>query len=110
MAGRAQERMNTSAAGLVEAEAASGYGGVSRAGGSLRAELCAKYLLFPVYMFDILHGDKQYHFAVNGQTGKVVGELPIDKSVSRRYFLVRAGIVAGAIMLVSILRYMMGWW
>ena len=25
------------------------------------------------------HGDKKYTFAVNGQTGKVVGKLPMNK-------------------------------
>ena len=36
----------------------------------------------------------KYHFAVNGQTGKVVGRLPVDKTTSLLYFLRRAGSAA----------------
>ena len=59
-------------------------------------------------MFDILHGGKSYHFAVNGQTGKVVGSLPTDGSVSLMYFLKRAGLVMAAGVAVSVISYFMG--
>ena len=59
-------------------------------------------------MFKIKYANKKYQFAVNGQTGKVVGSLPISKGVSRAYFLLRFGIVAGAIMLASLISYLVG--
>ena len=36
--------------------------------------------------------DKMYKFAVNGQTGKVVGEYHVDNSKKRKYFAKVAGI------------------
>ncbi len=37
------------------------------------------YALFPIWMLNTKYNDKMYQFAINGQTGKVSGELPIDK-------------------------------
>ena len=34
--------------------------------------------------------DRLYRFAVNGQTGKAVGELPVSKALSRLYFAGRS--------------------
>jgi hypothetical protein len=59
-------------------------------------------------MFDISHAGKNYHFAVNGQTGKVVGDLPDDSSVSSMYFLKRFGLVTGGLILFSVAKYMLG--
>ena len=38
-----------------------------------------EYVLLPVYVLNIKYKDKIYHFAYNGQTGKMVGEIPVDK-------------------------------
>ena len=45
-----------------------------------------RYSLFPVWMLNIKYLDKMYQFAINGQTGKVVGEYPIDNKKKWRYF------------------------
>lgn len=37
------------------------------------------YVLLPVWVLNIKFKDKIYHFAYNGQTGKMVGEIPVDK-------------------------------
>lgn len=37
------------------------------------------YVLLPVWVLNIKYKDKIYHFAMNGQTGKFVGEIPVDK-------------------------------
>ena len=42
----------------------------------------AAYVLFPVWLFNSEYNGKKYRYAVNGQTGKVVGELPISGSKS----------------------------
>ena len=39
-----------------------------------------KYVLLPVYVLNIKYKDKIYHFAMNGQTKKMVGEIPVSKS------------------------------
>ena len=45
-----------------------------------------KYVLLPVYLLNLKYKEKNYRFAVNGQTGKVVGELPISKFKSFLHF------------------------
>jgi len=107
VAERARRRMLSSAEDAV-ASTLTGYTGVTRAGGSLRAQLKARYMLLPVYLFSISHDGRDYSFAVNGQTGKVVGELPVSKSVSGRYFLVRMAIAAAAVAGAFFAKYMMG--
>ena len=44
------------------------------------AQTKTDYVLLPVYVLNIKYKDKIYHFAMNGQTGKMVGEIPVDKN------------------------------
>jgi DNA-directed RNA polymerase subunit RPC12/RpoP len=37
------------------------------------------YVLLPVWMLNIKYHDKCYIFAMNGQTGKMIGDIPVDK-------------------------------
>jgi len=41
------------------------------------------YVLLPVYLFSVVNLGKRYFFAVNGQTGKVAGNLPYEKQLKR---------------------------
>ena len=50
-----------------------------------------RYSLLPVWMLNIKYKDKMYKFAINGQTGKVVGEYPVDKNKKWKYFWKVAG-------------------
>ncbi len=55
------------------------------------------YALMPVWVLSTKYEDKMYMFCVNGQTGKVAGELPID---TKKLALWRIGLtVASAIPL-----------
>lgn len=47
----------------------------------------AKYALYPVWLMNTTWNDKKYVFAMNGQTGKIVGDMPMDK---RAYWKWRA--------------------
>lgn len=38
-----------------------------------------KYVLLPVYMVNVKYGGKMYTFAMNGQTGEFIGNIPINK-------------------------------
>lgn len=51
-----------------------------------------RYSLLPVWMLNIKYLDRFYQFAINGQTGKVVGEYPVDKGKKWKYFAKVAGI------------------
>lgn len=57
-----------------------------------------KYALFPVWLLTTKYKDKTYLFAMNGQTGKLVGDLPTDWG---RFFAWWGGVAAG----VSLLAY-----
>ena len=46
----------------------------------------AKYALYPVWLLNTTWQGKKYTFAMNGQTGKFVGNLPMDKGAFRRWF------------------------
>ena len=108
VAERAKERMNNSALSLARSQVSGSYSGVRAVGGKLQADLRARYLLFPVYLFKLTHRKNEYSFAVNGQTGKIVGSVPTDKKVSWQYFLIRAGIALGVVMLIFFVKYMLG--
>ena len=45
-----------------------------------------KYALLPVYLFSCSYEGQDYRYAMNGQTGKIIGDLPVSKSKSRKYF------------------------
>ena len=45
----------------------------------------AKYALYPVWLLNTTWKGNQYVFAMNGQTGKFVGNLPVDKSAATKW-------------------------
>lgn len=52
----------------------------------------AVYALYPVWLLNTTWNNKKYTFAMNGQTGKFVGDLPVDKSAATRWTLGLAAI------------------
>ena len=102
--------MEQTAKKRVNAKVGSQYTSISLNNYTLQATgIDVRYILLPVYIFSIKSGGNDYKFAVNGQTGKVVGELPIDGKVSRQYMLKKAAIPAAVVALYYILSYFMGW-
>ena len=55
------------------------------------------YALLPVWMLNTRWNDKDFLFAMNGQTGKMVGDLPVDKGRYWRMFLSVALPIAAAL-------------
>lgn len=51
----------------------------------------AKYALYPVWLLNTDWNGKKYTFAMNGQTGKMVGDLPVDK---KKYWLLTIAFMA----------------
>lgn len=47
----------------------------------------AKYALYPVWLLNTRWKDKKYTFAVNGQTGAIAGDLPLDKAAYWKWLL-----------------------
>jgi hypothetical protein len=44
------------------------------------------YVLLPVWMLISKYDGKDYLFAMNGQTGKIVGELPVSSKQAAKWF------------------------
>lgn len=65
----------------------------------------AQYAMYPVWLMTTKWNNKLYTFAMNGQTGKFVGNLPVDKSIAKKIFLKTAGIVAGIAFAIQSLIY-----
>ena len=45
----------------------------------------AKYALYPVWLLNTTWNGEKYTFAMNGQTGKLVGDLPVDKNAAQKW-------------------------
>lgn len=67
----------------------------------------AKYALYPVWLLNTTWNGKNYHFAMNGQTGRFVGDLPMDKSALTRWFLGIFGAVSAACFGISWLMWLL---
>jgi len=46
-----------------------------------------RYALLPVWLLNTTWNGEKYTFAMNGQTGKFVGDLPMDKDMYKRWLL-----------------------
>ena len=66
----------------------------------------AKYALYPVWILNTKWNGQTYTFAMNGQTGKLVGDLPMDKGLFRKWLFGVAGAVSAAAFALSYLL----WW
>ncbi len=81
-----------------------GYTGVTSANSNIRLyNGRAHYALLPVWILNTSWRGKNYQFAMNGQTGKFVGDLPTDKGAYWRYRLIYGGIVAAAAFALQML-------
>ena len=88
---QANQRMRTSAE-MALASTIRGYDGIALESMNMGLNNQAiKYCLLPVY---ILNTTYKYTFAMNGQTGKFVGDLPVDKGAYAMYFSIIFVIVA----------------
>ena len=59
-----------------------------------------EYVMLPVYMLNTFWKGKPYIFAMNGQTGKLVGDVPIDKGKWLTSFLIATAICSAIAYLV----------
>ena len=63
------------------------------------------YALMPVWLLSTRWKEQNYLFAMNGQTGKMVGNLPIDKGRQWGYFF---GTFAAAAVVINLLMGLLG--
>lgn len=62
------------------------------------------YALLPVWMLNTKYNGEIYTFAMNGQTGKFIGKLPIDKKNALLLFL---GVLVPVFIILTILFYVL---
>lgn len=62
-----------------------------------------KYALYPVWILNTTWNGQKYTFAMNGQTGKFVGNLPLDKAAYRKWLWGLTGGITAAGLLLSYL-------
>ena len=91
---RAANRMMTSAGEAFAAQERR-YSRVSIANNAMKIDQTSvRYALMPIYLLNCEYKGKKYQYAVNGQTGKVVGELPICRKKAAMFFFRAFGIAA----------------
>ena len=61
-----------------------------------------KYALYPVWLLNTTWQGKKYTFAMNGQTGQLIGDLPADNGAYWKYVAVRA-------VIIGIVLYILMW-
>ena len=67
----------------------------------------AKYALFPVWLLNTTWRGEKYVFAMNGQTGKFAGDLPVDNKGLCKFFgmmtLIWTAVIYGGSLLIKFL-------
>lgn len=94
---RANERIKTSTEELFSSTV-TGYNSVVTENSSIQLENgTAKYALYPVWLLNTSWDGKKYTFAMNAQTGKFVGDLPVDKKSFWRNVLGWGTVISAAV-------------
>jgi DNA-directed RNA polymerase subunit RPC12/RpoP len=67
----------------------------------------SKYALLPVWILNTTWKGQKYTFAMNGQTGKLVGDLPMDDGAYKKWLFGIAGAVGAAAFALSYLIWLL---
>ena len=59
--------------------------------------------MMPMWLLNVKYDNKNYKFAMNGQTGKFVGDLPVDKG---KMWGFGVGLFAGISGLLILIQYL----
>ena len=104
---RANERIKKSTESAFAATV-NGYNSLMPESSSVRlSKSTSKYALYPVWLLNTKWQDKTYTFAMNGQTGKFVGNLPMDKSAYNKWLFGLTGAIGAAVfILLTLLSFM----
>ncbi|MBQ4137145.1 MAG: hypothetical protein IJD67_03445 [Clostridia bacterium] len=103
---RANERIKTSIERVFE-RSVSGYTGVIAENTAVRlSNTNAKYALLPVWLLNTTWKGEKYYFAMNAQTGRFVGDLPLDKAAASKMQWSLTALIGAAAFLVSYLMWL----
>ena len=67
----------------------------------------ARYALYPVWILNTDWNGKKFTFAINGQTGKIAGDLPMDKGTFWKWLLGVSGAATAAAFAISYLMWLL---
>ena len=67
----------------------------------------ARYALYPVWILNTQWNGQTFTFGINGQTGKIAGDLPMDKHAFWSWMLGVAGAAAAAVFALSYLLWLL---
>ena len=105
--GRANERIKRSTEEAF-ASTVQGYTSVVPVSSNIKLQNGrARYALYPVWILNTKWNDQNFTFAINGQTGKIAGDLPMDKGAFRRWLFGLGGAVAAAAFALSYLFWLL---
>ena len=71
-------------------------------------EINRYYAMLPVWMVNVKYKDKMYTFAMNGQTGEFIGNIPLDVGKAFLYFFMIFGITFLGVIIGSLILYFLG--
>ena len=98
---RANERIRQTTERVIRQETCGEYSSVTLESSSIRFQNGrVRYVLLPAWILNTSWNGQNYQFAMNGQTGKFVGNLPMDKGAYWKYKLLYTGIFALISLLV----------
>lgn len=105
--GRANERVRNQIEDTME-KTVVGYSGVTCESSSIHLiNGETHYAMYPVWILNATWRGEQYTFAMNGQTGKFVGDLPLDKAIATKWlFGLGLGLTAVFTVVASLLQLM----
>jgi DNA-directed RNA polymerase subunit RPC12/RpoP len=102
---RARERLDKTA-GSIFRNTVTGHQSVSLVGSKVTVNETRLHLaLLPVWVLTTVWRGERFTFAMNGQTGRIVGDLPLDRAAYWRWFAIlasSAAVVAGAIAALAV--------
>lgn len=103
---RAEERIRSTAVSRL-AQTVSGYSSVTNVGSSVSSvSNDTHYALLPVWFLNTRYKDKTYSFAMNAQTGKFTGNLPISgKRTAALAVGLTGGITAALYLLATLFNF-----
>ncbi len=102
---RANQRIKNSADAVMRGTV-NGYSSLTTQYNSVQLKRgISKYALYPVWLLNTKYNGETYTFAMNGQTGKFVGNIPVDKGKLAGLF---CGVTAGLTVAVYVVGRLLG--
>jgi DNA-directed RNA polymerase subunit RPC12/RpoP len=105
--GRANERIKRSTEEAF-ASTVQGYSSVVPVSSNINLQNGrARYALYPVWILNTQWNGQKFTFGINGQTGKIAGDLPMDKGAFRRWLFGVSAAVTAAVFGLSYLFWLL---